>query len=283
MKNEIKIGGVPEHFNLPWHSAIEKGLFLKQNLEIEWIDYPTGTGAMAKDLRTDALDVAILLTEGIVADIINGNSSKLVQWFVKSPLIWGIHSPANSSFNIAEIKNKRFAISRFGSGSHLMACVLASQMNFEINQNQFVIVGTIDGAVEALSNDKADVFMWEKFMTQPYIDKHIFNRIGECPTPWSCFAIAVRNEILEKKPEQIKLLLEIINGETKNFKADTNLPGLISKKFHLKHEDSIEWLEKVEWASGGRIEKAEIDIVINKLLTINLIEKTLPAESLLWI
>ena len=28
---QVKIIGVPEHFNLPWHMAIEEGLFADQN------------------------------------------------------------------------------------------------------------------------------------------------------------------------------------------------------------------------------------------------------------
>jgi hypothetical protein len=39
------------------------------------------------------------------------------------------------------------------------------------------------------------------FMTKPLVDKGIFRRIGDCPTPWPCFVIAVRDEILEKYPE----------------------------------------------------------------------------------
>ena len=27
----IRIGGVPEHFNLPWHLAMEEGNFEKEN------------------------------------------------------------------------------------------------------------------------------------------------------------------------------------------------------------------------------------------------------------
>ena len=45
MKN-IKIGGVPEHFNLPWHLALEEGLFEKADVSVEWIEFPEGTGAM---------------------------------------------------------------------------------------------------------------------------------------------------------------------------------------------------------------------------------------------
>jgi len=78
----LKIGGVPEHFNLPWHQAIEQGLFRNEGLEINWQDYPGGTGAMAKDLRSGDLDVAVLLTEGIVADIVKGNPSKIISVYV---------------------------------------------------------------------------------------------------------------------------------------------------------------------------------------------------------
>ncbi|HEX8548199.1 MAG TPA: ABC transporter substrate-binding protein, partial [Cytophagaceae bacterium] len=74
----IRIGGVPEHFNLPWHLAMEEGLFSKLGLNLSWKDYPAGTGAMCKDLRNDELDLAIVLTEGIVADIINGSPAKLI-------------------------------------------------------------------------------------------------------------------------------------------------------------------------------------------------------------
>jgi ABC-type nitrate/sulfonate/bicarbonate transport system substrate-binding protein len=79
---------------------------------------------------------------------------------------------------------------------------------------QFEIVNTIDGAVEALNNGR-DYFMWERFMTKPLVDKGIFRRIGDCPTPWPCFVIAVRDEILEKYPEAIKSILNTINETTK--------------------------------------------------------------------
>jgi hypothetical protein len=43
--------------------------------------------------------------------------------------------------------------------------------------------------------------MWERFMTKPLVDKGIFRRIADCPTPWPCFVIAVRDEVLENNPE----------------------------------------------------------------------------------
>ena len=72
------------------------------NINLRWENFPGGTGEMCKALRTGAVDIAIVLTEGIIKDISEGNPSKIVQVFVDSPLIWGVHVHKNSMFN--EIK-----------------------------------------------------------------------------------------------------------------------------------------------------------------------------------
>jgi len=45
-KLELRIGGVPEHFNLPWRLAIESGALNDMGLSCEWQDFPSGTGSM---------------------------------------------------------------------------------------------------------------------------------------------------------------------------------------------------------------------------------------------
>ncbi len=54
----IKVGGVPEHFNLPWHLCIEEKLFEDKDLNVIWKDFPGGTGEMNKALRSGEIDVA---------------------------------------------------------------------------------------------------------------------------------------------------------------------------------------------------------------------------------
>jgi hypothetical protein len=44
----IKIVGVPEHFNLPWHLAIENDRFNQQNIDLQWTDVPEGLVKCAK-------------------------------------------------------------------------------------------------------------------------------------------------------------------------------------------------------------------------------------------
>lgn len=40
----LKVGGVPEHFNYPWHMAIERKIFEKHGVHVEWVEQKLGTG-----------------------------------------------------------------------------------------------------------------------------------------------------------------------------------------------------------------------------------------------
>ncbi|MGL5111259.1 MAG: substrate-binding domain-containing protein [Flavobacterium sp.] len=270
----IKIAGVPEHFNLPWHLAIEHGAFEKVGIDLQWTDVPEGTGKMCQMLREGTADIAIILTEGIVKDIIGGNPSKIVQVYVDSPLIWGIHVAASSKFQFVEqLQSAKAAISRMGSGSHLMAYVNAAHQNWDYNQLQFEIIHTIDGAVTALTEGTADYFMWERFMTQPLVDQGIFRRIADCPSPWPCFVVAVRNEILEQNPQAIRSILSVINTQTKHFKAITQIECILAEKYKQKVEDINQWLDGTEW-SQEPIDEEVLNNVQNQLLNLGIIDKT---------
>ena len=39
---EFKVGGVPEHFNLPWKKAIEENRFATHAIDVTWKDYGGG-------------------------------------------------------------------------------------------------------------------------------------------------------------------------------------------------------------------------------------------------
>ncbi len=269
----IKIAGVPEHFNLPWHLAIENGDFEKENIDLQWTDVPEGTGKMCQMLRESETDIAVILTEGIVKDIVAGNPSKIVQVYVKSPLIWGIHVAASSNYKtLADLENKKVAISRLGSGSQLMAYVNADNQGWETDNLEFEIVNTIDGAVEALTKGTADYFMWERFMTKPLVDKGIFRRIADCPTPWPCFVIAVREEVLEKNPVLISKILAIINQTTEDFKDIPSIDKTLASNYHQKTEDIQEWLSLTQW-SQKPLSTEMLNKVQNQLFQLKIIDK----------
>lgn len=269
----IKIAGVPEHFNLPWQLAIENKKFEEVGIDLQWTDIPEGTGKLCQMLRDGSTDIAVILTEGIIKDIVNGNKSKLVQIYVESPLIWGIHVAANSKYKtLADLENTKVAISRFGSGSELMAYVNANNQGWNKKTITFEVVNTLDGAVTALTNGTADYFMWEHFMTKPLVDKGIFRRVADCPTPWPSFVIAVREVILQENPEEIKKLLEVINKQTQSFKSIPNIDAVLETKFQQKIEDIQQWLQLTEWSQNNLSEEMT-ETIQNQLLELQIIEK----------
>jgi ABC-type nitrate/sulfonate/bicarbonate transport system substrate-binding protein len=249
------------------------GEFEAVGIDLQWTDVPEGTGKMCQMLRDGETDIAVILSEGIVKDINAGNPSKIVQIYVESPLIWGIHVAANSNFKtLSDLENKKVAISRLGSGSQLMAYVNANNQGWNTENLQFEIVNTIDGAVESLTKGESDYFMWERFMTKPLVDNGIFRRIADCPTPWPCFVIAVREEILKKHPNTIAQILEIINLTTQEFKEIPSIDKTLASKYHQKIEDIQEWLRLTEWSQKPLTENM-LNKIQNQLFELKIIDK----------
>ena len=276
----LKIGGVPEHFNLPWHLALEEGLFLKGGVHVEWIEFPEGTGAMNKALRAREIDAAVILTGGVIKDIANGNPSKIVQLFVSSPLQWGVHVSAKSDFKeIDELENATAAISRFGSGSHVMSYVQARQRDWDTNALQFEVVNTLENAVEALTEGKADYFMWEHFTTKPIVDAGVFRRLGDFPTPWSCFVVAAHDEVIQNDSVALKIVLDVVNRITRDFKNIPSIDRTLALRYEQKLEDIQKWLSMTTW-SQEQITEEEIMRVQDRLLDLKMITKKLAPEEM---
>ena len=269
---QINIGGVPEHFNLAWYLGLKNGEYKAENINLRWKDYFGGTGAMCKGLRDGDIDMAVILTEGIIKDIIAGNKSKIVQTFVQTSLIWGIHVAANSNYNaINELKGTKAAISRYGSGSHLMAYINAQNNEWNLETDlDFEVIKNLDGAVEGLTAGKADYFMWEKFTTKPLVDDGVFKRVGNCPSPWPCFVIAVREDFLKSNEDDVKTILNIVNTTTAEFKDIPSIDKMIANRYEQELEDVQEWLGLTEW-SQELIDEETIKNVQEQLLALNII------------
>lgn len=271
----VKVGGVPEHFNLAWHLAIESGMFAQKGIQIDWVDVPGGTGAMCKALRNNELDLAIALTEGVVSDIMQGNPSKIVQFYVNSPLRWGIFVNAKSNINtINEMQGHKYAISRYKSGSHLMAFVNANNNSLQINDDtDFEVVGNLDGARKALVENTAQLFMWEKFTTKPYVDNGEFKMIGECSTPWPCFVVTATENFIAQQEQVLNEILSIVNLSCLILKNNSKAPAMIAKRYGIKENDAMLWFKELEYAYHPEMNEQQWDNILGKLLQFGIINR----------
>jgi sulfonate transport system substrate-binding protein len=282
-REKIRIGGVPEHFNLPIHLAIEQGQFTNEGIEVEWISYPGGTGQMTTALETNACDLCMVLTEGIITAISKGIPAKIISGYVKSPLIWGIHTGNQQpNFSHESIFNKKIAISRPGSGSHLMPSVDALMKGCTIPADRFVPVRDLDGAIDSLQKGESEIFYWEKYTTKPFVDKGYLKRIGEFVTPWPCFVIAATNQILTTRPELVRKTLRVIHLACEQFMNTDDAPLLVSKRYNMASEDASFWFHATEWASHSWVSDKMLQSVVHTLKKAKLLPDNTSVKGLIW-
>ncbi|MCR9015874.1 substrate-binding domain-containing protein [Aquiflexum gelatinilyticum] len=280
---KITVTGVPEHFNFPWLQVVEKQPFLDEGIQLVWKNEPKGSGAMNKSLRDGETDIAIVLTESFIKDKIEGNPALMIGFHIESPLIWGIHGSARSEIDdISQLGHGDFVISRYGSGSHLMAFLLAKREGWNLDKIDFEVVGDLEGAQEALQDEIHKLFLWEKYTTKPLVDRGIFKRIGEIPTPWPCFVIVANPTVLKQHAAIIGKLLDLVYLQSIENLQKTEFPLLISEKYKIKLEDIKAWLQQTSWAKDERISKKVLEESMEILKDLGLIQKKIKAEDLIF-
>lgn len=279
---KLKIGGVPEHFNLPWHLCIEDGDFEKNNIEVSWTDFYGGTGEMSEALKAGEVDIAIMLTEGSVKEICEGSPFKILQTYVESPLMWGIHVHADSHYyKIEDLKHQKAAISRFGSGSHLMTYVHAQNQNWDTRHLNFETTQNLAGAKESLTEGTSAYILWEHFTTKPLVDDGIFRRLGDEPTPWPCFVIVTTDKFLKNHSELIPAILKPVNQRSKALKASMDVIEKIAERYELKSEDVKNWLSITEW-SQQQISKNDVELTQKRLKDLKLVAEEKPYSEFIF-
>ncbi len=280
---KIRLGGVPEHFNLPIQLAKERGVFSSRGVDLEWTDFGGGTGQMTQALRENEVDACILLTEGMITDIIKGNPSKIISEYVTTPLTWGIHTGINNPIiNYRDIFDKNYAISRFGSGSHLMAIVDAESKGHKLNNEQFTVIKDINGALPSLDRLETDVFYWEKYTTKPFVDSGQLRRVGEYNTPWPCFVIAATDKILKEQPDSIIRMLRTIHDECDKFMHDDTIVKMVCERYDQKIKDVERWYNSTEWAIHGWVSEKMMKSVIYHLRQAEIISPDEKIPDLVW-
>jgi ABC-type nitrate/sulfonate/bicarbonate transport system substrate-binding protein len=268
----LAIGGVPEHFNLPWRLAFEAGVPQRLGIDATWRDYPDGSGAMAAALRAGELDAALLLTEGAVAASAVAGGFKIVSLYTDSPLIWGIHVPASSRFrSVDDVEGARYAISRPGSGSQLMAFVHARHRGWRTDALDFVTVRNLEGAIDAFAGGAADVFFWEKFMTKPLVDAGKFRRVGEFVAPWPAFVVCATDAAIATRGHALAALLRAVLTTAAELAASSDAAQLIARRYALDPADTTEWLRATRWTAEPAIEPQSIEACAAALRALGLI------------
>ena len=269
----INIIGVPEHFNFPWIKVIERQALKDEGLEMVWHNESKGSGAMNKAIRNGEADLALILTESFIKDKMEGNPGKIIGWYVKSPLIWGVHLSSHCPIqSLSELKNPTFLISRYGSGSHLMAFLLAEREGWDPRSLQFEEIGNLEGAKTSFQSSEAKLFLWEKFTTKPLVDLGLFKRISEIPTPWPCFVMVASEQSLHQHAHIVQKIRDLVYMETIRLRSEPETSMAISKFYDIQELDIETWMESTSWADNNIIKSEELQNVIEYLQKLQIIK-----------
>ncbi len=243
----LRLGGVPEHFNLPWRLALESDALA--DLDLTWADQPGGTGQMLARLADAELDVVSILTEGTVRAIASGLDATMIQVYVETPLQWGVFVPGGSEIHDeSQLAGSRIAISRFGSGSHLMAYILAERLGWGIDDDQFVVVKNLEGAIAAFAAGDADLFLWDRFMTSPLVADGRFRQLGVQETPWPSFVIAARNDVLTGRTVEVGRVVDEVVAQARALMLRDDGPGLVAERYGISIDEAKGWFASTRFA-----------------------------------
>lgn len=264
-RNKIRVCGVPEHFNRAWRALHEQG-------HIEWREVPEGTGKMLELLADGHCDLALLLTEGAVTGASRGLPLKIIGTWVSSPLHWGVHVPAASEWQTAiDIRGRRVAISRYGSGSHLMAGLYARENHWP-QPVDYVLVNTLAGARAAFAEGRADVFLWERATTAPYVASGEFRRVDVLPTPWPCFLACAHRNASPKMHARLGDLLAAALELARALACRPSAAREFAAEYRLSLRDTEQWLETTRWPEHVGVDLDMLGGVSDTLLSLDLIE-----------
>lgn len=247
----IKVGYIPEHFSTPLQFAKLKGYFTAEELDLELIPYPSGSGHLIQSLNSNEIDIAIGLTEAFVRGIVDtdpGDKPKyqIVGTYVKSPLNWAVSTGISRNLHsLDELEGGKIGVSRIGSGSYVMSFVLALQKGFQRQFSDYPVCNTFANLRQSVNSGDSDAFMWEYFTTKKYYDSKEIKMLGNIYTPWPSWVV-VKHRALDSV--QLDKFANAVNRGIKYF-GDHPEESIeyIYKNLDYSKEDATEWLKTVEF------------------------------------
>lgn len=280
----FRIVGVPEHFNFPLRILNQLQPFKKDGIMVEWREESRGSGQMATDLKEGKADMAIMLTESFMKEFESNPKVKMAGYHVQTPLTWGIHvSHSHQANQVNQIQSRHFLVSRMGSGSHLMAMVLANSMGWDKSSLTFEIVGNLDGAKKAFESGNPGMFLWEKYTTAPEVKLGTMKRIGEVSSPWPCFVFVVNDHSIQKFQSWVTQIRDSIYSISKKLKSEDDLASNLAEAYQLDLEDVEAWLKQTDWETKNEIEAKQLDDVLEKMVKFEIITKKPNPKEFLYL
>ena len=124
--------------------------------------------------------------------------------------------------------------------------------------------------------------MWERFVTQPLVDRGIFRRVGEIPTPWPAFHTAARPGLLETDRELVDRVVDVALDHGVWLKIDAkHTIEMIVEQYGMDPVDARVWHDGVDWPGLVGTDPNVLARVMERMVELGRIERAVPIERLM--
>lgn len=270
------IAGVPEHFNFPLVILSEK-----RPDHFEFVQCPGGSGEMAsrliqgKDIEhaRDGVDLAVMLPEAALKFVDENPEYQIFGEYTDTPIEWGVYTRFDSDLKSwDDVQGKIFGISRYGSGSELMAYYGHHQSGWKTEEINFEVVQDLDGAKNAFQDKKIDVFLWEVMTSKKMVDGKEWRQIGSLSGDWPGFVFVGQKNVFIKAQITYPSFFGELEWCISEFKRGLEewLP-LVQKRFKLSNEGLEEAILKIKWSKDGKFHEHKYENLKEVLKTLGII------------
>ncbi|GAA6003322.1 uncharacterized protein JCM10292_003853 [Rhodotorula paludigena] len=282
---KLRIAYVPEHFASPLLQLAAK------DDTIQLVPCPSGTGQIMSAIKAGEVDLAIALTESLIAGIAKQTADfKLIGTYVTSPLNWAVVVGKDTKYQtLADLRGEKIGISRIGSGSQVMASYMALREGWtdedgNVEPIQFEVLDTFKNLRDGVNDGRAAAFMWEWFTTKPYLSEVRF--IGSVPTPWHSWALVAPPSTTSPSSPLLPVLSNFLTNLTASIHAfdapaarEGDSKAFVQKQFGYPEDDVQAWLDQVDYPKGDvvEIDRVMVEKTLQTLEKAGVLER--PAEG----
>jgi ABC-type nitrate/sulfonate/bicarbonate transport system substrate-binding protein len=127
-----------------------------------------------------------------------------------------------------DLKGATFGVTSFGSAGHFSTVKIAQELGWSESDYSVVTMGSLNGLTAGLQNGTIDAFMWSAFPAftlekEGRVD--VVGSVRDLVGPNPLVVIAVRNEVIEERPEAVRAFCRGYYGASVALQQDPELTG----------------------------------------------------------
>jgi NitT/TauT family transport system substrate-binding protein len=203
----IRIGGNPWIGNAAIYIAVEKGLFAKAGVKVEYVKFDSPS-ASNNAFATKQIDAALMTLPDAVAQVAAKVPLQVV-WLVDSSMGADFVIGTSAIKSPADLKGKRIGMA-YGSFGHFF--IMSGLAKYGLTRDDITVVNVnVDGIAQALKDGKIDAgHTYDPFAAQAIKDgAHVIFTSADTPGAIDDI-MAFQQSIIDKRPDDVKTILRVM-------------------------------------------------------------------------